>query len=87
MLRELIKARAEGDQDEVNCILAEARDIKEKKKMERLKNEWLKNSVNNKEQMMHQLVKQEEVSLPGVKSECKSNKALDQPQVRLHNVV
>lgn len=63
MLKELIKAQSEGDQEEVGCILAEARDIKERKKRERLK----------KKEEPFQIIKQEDVEWPKVNSQMTLN--------------
>lgn len=56
MLKELIKAYSEGDHDEVRCILAEAKDIKERKKRERLQ----------KKEEPFQIIKEEDVEFPNV---------------------
>lgn len=56
MLKELIKAHSEGDHDEVRCILAEAKDIKERKKREKLQ----------KKEETFQIMKQEDVEFPNV---------------------
>lgn len=73
MLKELIKAQSEGDHEEVGCILAEARDIKERKKRERLQ----------KKEESFSIVKQEKVVWPKVDPQTK----LEPHQVFPHHTI